>query len=52
MQYAWDPSSEIRDQIQASLHWKHGILTTGPPRKSLQMDLNENFHFNFHPIEI
>ena len=30
----WNPSSLTRDQICAPLHWKYGVLTTGPPGKS------------------
>ena len=29
------PSSLTKDQIQAPLHWEHGVLATGPPGKSL-----------------
>ena len=31
----WDLSSLIRDQTRCPLQWKHGVLTTGPPGKSL-----------------
>ena len=31
----WDRSSPTRDQIHASLHWKHEILTTEQQGKSL-----------------
>lgn len=30
----WDLSSLSRDGILCHLHWKHGILMTGPPRES------------------
>ena len=30
----WDISSLSRDGILCHLHWKHGILMTGPPRES------------------
>ena len=33
----WGLSSPTRDQTRAPLQWKHGVLTTGPPGKSLNI---------------
>ena len=34
--FRWGHTSPTRDQTCAPLHWKHGVLTTGPPGKSLE----------------
>ena len=31
----WDLSSPTRNDTPCSQHWKHGVITTGPPGKSL-----------------
>ena len=36
----WHLSSPTRDRTHAPLHWKHGVLTTGPPGKSAFGDIN------------
>ena len=35
----WDLSSPTRDRTRAPLHWERGVLTTGPPGKSLTADI-------------
>ena len=34
-----DPSSPTRDRTCVPLHWKHRVLTTGPPGKSLHVPI-------------
>ena len=33
----WDLGSLTRNQTSGSLEWKHGVLTTGSPRKSQKL---------------
>ena len=43
-------SSRIRHQTLGPLHWKHGVLATGPWGNSQSRTLNFNYHLN--PLQV
>ena len=51
----WDLNPLTRDQTHdqesnpCPLHWEHGVLTTGPPEKSLSLSLDILISFCLAP---